>query len=293
MKKLILISTSLLLCLSFAACGSANEAETTASSHGFDLNLDIPTISIDAIEPVTNNGMDIDLNFDIPKIEIDPITVAPRDENFFKDLLSGWDVKLDIESFNSEFFVADSKDNFSLEDQSIIKKMDKEQLIEIAEAKANLLHDLADAFEQSGLSVQIDETTGTIDLDSSVLFDTDSYAISESGKKLLKEFIQVYTQVVFHEKYDGFVSKIIIEGHTDTSGDYDHNKTLSQQRADAVMQYLVSAESGISQEYCDALMHTVSAEGYSWDKPIYDADGNVDMDASRRVSFRFLISLPE
>ena len=292
MKKLILIFTSLLLCLSFVACGSAEEP-TKANSPILDLDLDIPTISIDAIEPVTKNGMDIDLNLDIPKIEIDPITVAPRDENFFKDLLSGWDVKLDINSFNPEFFVADSKDNFSIADQSIVEKMDKEQLIEIAEAKANLLHDLADAFAQSGLSVQIDETTGTIDLDSSVLFDTDSYAISESGKKLLNEFINIYTQVVFHEKYDGFISKIIIEGHTDTSGDYDHNKTLSQQRADAVMQYLVSAESGISQECCDALMNTVSAEGYSWDKPIYDAAGNVDMAASRRVSFRFQISLSE
>ena len=292
MKKLILISTSLLLCLSFVACGSAEEP-TKANSPILDLDLDIPTISIDAIEPVTKNGMDIDLNLDIPKIEIDPITVAPRDENFFKDLLSGWDVKLDINSFNPEFFVADSKDNFSIADQSIVEKMDKEQLIEIAEAKANLLHDLADAFAQSGLSVQIDETTGTINLDSSVLFDTDSYAISESGKKLLNEFINIYTQVVFHEKYDGFISKIIIEGHTDTSGDYDHNKTLSQQRADAVMQYLVSAESGISQECCDALMNTVSAEGYSWDKPIYDAAGNVDMAASRRVSFRFQISLSE
>ncbi len=291
MKKLILIFTSLLLCLSFVACGGAEEP-TKANSPILDLDLDIPTISIDAIEPVTKNGMDIDLNLDIPKIEIDPVTVAPRDENFFKDLLSGWDIKLDIKSFNPEFFVADSKENFSLEDQTMIENMDKEQLIEIAEAKANLLHDLADAFEESGLSVQIDETTGTIDLDSSVLFDTDSYAISESGKKLLNDFINIYTQVVFHEKYDGFVSKIIIEGHTDTSGDYEHNKTLSQQRADAVLRYLVSPESGISQDYCDALMNTVSAEGYSWDKPIYDAGGNVDMDASRRVSFRFLISIP-
>ena len=90
--------------------------------------------------------------------------------------------------------------------------MSDEKLTEIVETKANLLADLADAFKNAGLNVNIKEDTGEIELDAN---------------------------------------------------------------------------------YIEALSSTVKALGYSYDNPVYDENGDVDMDASRRVAFRFIINLGE
>lgn len=95
----------------------------------------------------------------------------------------------------------------------------------------------------------------------------------------------------FDDKYKDFVSTILVEGHTDTSGGYDMNLKLSQDRADSVKNFCLSNEGGVADKYLSLLSVSLKSVGYSYDKPIYDSNGNVDMDASRRVSFRFLISL--
>lgn len=177
------------------------------------------------------------------------------------------------------------------EDKAQLEQMEEEQIKVIAEKKANLLADLAAAYEAAGLNVTINEQTGEIAMDSTVLFGSNESVISNEGKTFLQQFMQVYTSVVFSDKYTDFVSKIMVEGHTDTRGEYDMNLELSQARADSVRDYCLSAECGVDAAYTDALNQMLQAIGYSYDKPIYDANGEVDMDASRRVSFRFIINL--
>lgn len=298
MKKRICLLLSCILCLSLIACGddeSSMAAVTTQtpteSQSPFDSigNIDF-TVNIDPVTIDPTREFDFDLDIEVPTIHIEPITVAPRDEDFFNNLIGDWE-PLDIETFDAGDFIKKSQNNFSVSDQKTIESMDKEKLLIIAEKKANLLDDLAAAYKDSGISVQIDKTTGTITLDSSVLFATDSYTVSAAGKELLKQFVQIYTGVIFHDTYSGFVSQIVIEGHTDTTGTYDYNMTLSQNRADAVMTYLLSQEAGVDQETAALLKDTMMAVGYSYDQPIYDANGKVDLAASRRVSFRFLIDI--
>lgn len=182
-------------------------------------------------------------------------------------------------------------DNITIEDLSELDSLSERELEEIIEKKANLLTDLAAAYKTAGLNVQIDETKGEISLDSTILFAVNESRVSDAGKEFLKKFIDIYSKVVFDEKYKDFVSKTLIEGHTDTSGTYEWNLQLSQDRAENVREYCISQESGLDVSYIDALETSVSAVGYAWDKPVYGANGKVDMDASRRVSFRFLIAI--
>ena len=56
-------------------------------------------------------------------------------------------------------------------------------------------------------------------------------------------------------------------------------------------EYCTSQECGVDAAYAELFAQSLEAIGYAYDKPVYDAQGEVDMDASRRVSFRFLISL--
>lgn len=178
-------------------------------------------------------------------------------------------------------------DNLTIDDQQRLENMDEDDLAEIQEKQADLLSDLAAAFENAGIGVTINEQSGEIALDASVLFPVGEYQVSEEGKTLLEQFIAVYCSVVFDEKYEDFVSTIMVEGHTDSTGDYASNEVLSQNRAESVATHCVSAGG----DYAEALEDMMVAVGYSSDNLVLDKNGKEDKDASRRVCFRFIIDL--
>ena len=177
------------------------------------------------------------------------------------------------------------------EDQALLGALEEEKLKQIAEKKTDLLTDLADTYQKAGLNITVNTQTGEIALDSTILFDVNESDVSAEGKEFLKRFIQIYASVVFGDKYENFVSTIMVEGHTDTNGSYEMNRTLSQARADSVREYCLSADCGVEQAYASAMQEMLQAVGHSYDKPIYNEKGEVDMDASRRVSFRFIVNL--
>ncbi len=191
----------------------------------------------------------------------------------------------------SENVSGDLMGNISIEEREDLEDLTKDEIQSIIETKNSLLKDLAEAYQASGLEVFINEQTGEITFDSAVLFDVGSSEISAEGKAFLKKFIAIYVSVVFGEEYTDFVSAIYVEGHTDTSGDYDMNLQLSQSRADSVLNYCLSDECGMDSATVQAIQNIMVSVGYSYDNPIYDNNGNVDMDASRRVAFRFLINI--
>lgn len=179
---------------------------------------------------------------------------------------------------------------FAMEDAQKLENLTQEKLEQIVQKRADLLSDLAAAFRNAGIAVTIDEESGEITMDASVLFPVDGYDVSDEGKELLKQFMGIYCGVVFDEKYADFVSKIVVEGHTDSDGDYDYNLTLSQNRADSVKAFCLSADCGVD-AYTTQLNEMLQAIGYSSDQLIRDASGNEDKAASRRVAFRFVINL--
>lgn len=172
-----------------------------------------------------------------------------------------------------------------------VGQMTDEQIEEIAEKKADLFDELQKEFEAKGIQVSINRATGEIALDSTVLFGVNESDIADDGKAFLKDFMAVYTGVVFSEKYAGFISRIMVEGHTDTTGDYGTNQALSEARAESVKAYCLSEDCAIDAAHIGSLQTMLEAVGYSYDKPVYDASGEVDMDASRRVSFRFIVNI--
>ena len=172
-----------------------------------------------------------------------------------------------------------------------VDSLTEDQIKKIAEKKADLFDDLYNAFQEKDIKATINRRTGEIALDSTVLFDVNESDISAEGKSFLKEFMEVYISVVFSDKYEKFVSKIMVEGHTDTSGSYELNQKLSQARADSVKAYCLSDECGVDAAHSDTLKQMLEAIGYSYDKPVYDNQGEVDMDASRRVSFTFVVNI--
>ena len=185
---------------------------------------------------------------------------------------------------------SDALGGLSMEDAQKAGKLSEEKLAQIVQKRADLLSDLAAAFRAAGLGVTINEESGEITMDASVLFPVDGYDVSEEGKELLKQFMATYCSVVFDAKYEGFISQIMVEGHTDSDGEYSYNLTLSQNRADSVAAFCVSADCGVD-AYSQQLVEMLKPIGFASDNLVRDASGNENKAASRRVAFRFVINL--
>ena len=165
-------------------------------------------------------------------------------------------------------------------------------LEDITTKKSDLFDELSKAFENEGIKVTVNKETGEISLDSSVLFGGDSSELTSEGKDFLNKFIKVYTTVVGDDKYASFITKTLVEGHTaPVSGStYESGLQLSEERAENVKNYCLSSETGVD---TTIINNKLEAIGYSNSKPIYNDDGSVNMDASRRVSFRFMVNVEE
>lgn len=111
-----------------------------------------------------------------------------------------------------------------------------------------------------------------IEITEKVMFDYGKATIKPESHSLLKDVADVL-------KKNPQVKKIRIEGHTDSDGSSSMNQRLSQQRADAVRQFLI--DQGI------AASRLVS-KGYGESKPIADNKTDEGKEKNRRVEFNVI-----
>ena len=162
------------------------------------------------------------------------------------------------------------------------------QIDRIIGVKAEVIEALQREFSENSISVQIDQQTGALTLDSNVIFAYDSAELSEEGQEVLRQVLPVYLGVLLSDKYEDNVAEIIIAGYTDTLGSYEYNMELSQQRSLSVGQFLMATkEEFLSEQDISALERLLTVSGNSMRHPVFDSEGNVDDDASRRVEVKF------
>ena len=167
----------------------------------------------------------------------------------------------------------------------------QQEIEDVIGVKRDLVEALSQEFAGSDLNISVDENTGAITLDSNVLFALNSSTLASAGQDALAEFLPMYFSVVLGDEYIGYISEIIIEGHTDTEGSYLYNLGLSQERAQAVANYCLAEDSGMfSAEKLAQVRSLVTVSGKSWSEPVYNEDGTVNADLSRRVEIKFRLS---
>lgn len=173
---------------------------------------------------------------------------------------------------------------------------EKTQLISTQQAKidniigvkAEVVESLQQEFSKNNLNVNIDSQTGALTLDASVLFAYDDAELTEEGKTAIRSVLPIYCKVLLEDSYKSYLAEIIIDGYTDTDGDYAYNLELSQRRSLAVAQYLLEIQGEfLTSDQTIDLQDYLTVNGHSMANPILDADGNVDKDASRRVEVKF------
>ncbi len=101
----------------------------------------------------------------------------------------------------------------------------------------------------------------------SVNFASGSFDIPEQDKAALDSAAEILQE-------DGRTVRIV--GHTDSTGDADANRTLSEQRAGAVREYMVSK--GVNPQ-------KLSSYGLGQDRPIADNESEAGRAKNRRIEF--------
>jgi len=153
-----------------------------------------------------------------------------------------------------------------------IKSLTGIKLKVIAELKASL-----------GNKIDIDKKNGSLRLASNILFDKGSAKLKENAKtELAKNFVEYISALIENKNIASHIDKIIIEGHSDSDGSYLYNLNLSQQRAFAVMNYLLTLDYIKTNNIKSKLV----ASGRSYLDAI-KVNGIEDKDASRRIEVKF------
>ena len=105
-----------------------------------------------------------------------------------------------------------------------------------------------------------------IQLSSEILFEFDSYELSSNAEPVLRKVVEVLLE--YPE------NSVVIEGHTDSEGTDAYNQTLSENRANSVKTWLVSA--GIDGARLQAIGHGES-------KPVASNETDEGRGKNRRV----------
>lgn len=168
----------------------------------------------------------------------------------------------------------------------------KSELQDIVGIRTDIIGELQTRFSNS--SMKVDAQTGSITFSSDVLFRYNSATLTEDSKKTLKEIIPMYLGVLLQDNFRPYIAEIIIEGHTDTDGDYQSNMTLSYNRANSVAKFCMNSANGLTDAQIEQLQMILTVNGRSYSNPIYQMNSTeVDMASSRRVEIKFRLKEDE
>lgn len=168
---------------------------------------------------------------------------------------------------------------------ALIAKL-QEQKAKIKSLTGIKIRVIAELKQSLGKNVQIDAQSGSLRLSSNILFDKGSAKLKEASKQELKKvFINYIGALTSNRNIKEHLERIVIEGHTDSDGGYLLNLNLSQKRAYAVMNYLLTLEFTKKNKIKPLLV----ASGRSYLDAIYDENGKENKYASRRIEIKFTL----
>ena len=161
------------------------------------------------------------------------------------------------------------------------------QMQTIAVLRLSILEQIKSSIEDvmgSGGSVSIGEN-GSIILSEGVLFDWSSSEIKDDSKPMLDELAQVFGKFLANSENAKYVDSIVISGHTDSSGTDEVNRSLSSERANNVLGYLLGANNSSLNRFAKYFC----AAGYGANRPVASnatADGR---SANRRIEISIIL----
>ena len=151
----------------------------------------------------------------------------------------------------------------AIDDQkSIIEQSNKElaslrsKLEGIALLRVDVLEKVKDSIEEelgetnvAGEALVSIGDNGNIIINESLVFDTDSSSVKESGKQLLDNLAIAFENVLSDPNIRENIDAISIQGHTDERASQEYNRELSARRAYSVVNYLMKSNPDLADDY--------------------------------------------
>ncbi len=164
------------------------------------------------------------------------------------------------------------------QDEEIVKKYDQ--------TKTQLYIDLEKEFKDDlkVWNAVIDSTNLSIRFqEPSTLFAYGKAELQSKFIDILNDFFPRYLDLISSDRYKDNIEEIRIEGHTDSSGSYEFNMELSQNRTRSVLGYCLYM---VQDEKIEWTKSRITANGLSSSHLIFNDDGTENQELSRRVEFR-------
>jgi outer membrane protein OmpA-like peptidoglycan-associated protein len=155
------------------------------------------------------------------------------------------------------------------------------QLAERDAPKRVVIGNVVGEMKSKNINVKVNPETGDVSIQESILFAKGSTELKPEGKAFLRQFIPVYSDVIFSKpEFEKEISRVVIEGYTSSEGDNKSNLQLSVLRSSSVYKYIFYEMNFPTKA---PLSQKILAAG----RGEIEADQKRDNPADRKVIFRF------
>ena len=187
----------------------------------------------------------------------------------------------------------------AIDDQkSIIEQSNKElaslrsKLEGIALLRVDVLEKVKDSIEEelgetnvAGEALVSIGDNGNIIINESLVFDTDSSSVKESGKQLLDNLAIAFENVLSDPNIRENIDAISIQGHTDERASQEYNRELSARRAYSVVNYLMKSNPDLADDYGSYF----AASAYSEFRPLDLGTSDEAYAKNRRIEISVIL----
>ncbi len=180
----------------------------------------------------------------------------------------------------------DSQKDYLAAANTEIKEM-RSQMQTIAVLRLSILEQIRDKIVEGmgdAAKVSIGEN-GSIILSEGILFDLGSSDIKANSRPMLDQLIEVFSKFLSDADNARYVDSIVISGHTDSTGDDASNRDLSTDRANSVLNYLLTGSGAKLGKYAEYFC----AAGYGETRPVADNATEEGRAANRRIEISMIL----
>ncbi len=163
----------------------------------------------------------------------------------------------------------------------------RSQMQTIAVLRLSILEQIRDSVAKvmgDASKVSIGQS-GNIVLDESILFDVGSSEIKPEAAPALNQLVTVFEAFLKDSDNVRYVDSIVISGHTDSTGTDADNRVLSTDRANAVLDYLLTGQAGRLSRHASYFC----AAGYGETRPVASNDTEEGRSENRRIEISIIL----
>lgn len=99
---------------------------------------------------------------------------------------------------------------------------------------------------QLGEYIVFDKSNGVIEINTEILFDVDSYELTDKGKEVANLLGDVLIQFLSNDQYRDKIDSIEVVGHTDNTYTGEYNRFLSTDRAGSFVNEMLSGKDEVA-----------------------------------------------